>query len=108
MIEEDPEDREATLRMLGAARAQFEDVRDALAATTERLRAENQTDDTTLQKQLTNLQKSIQNVIEIETKLAVRHRDYQGGAGSFVLDLDAARQEVFDRLVKQIAARGSA
>jgi len=106
MKKEEPEDREYNLRMLKAARREFENLLTGMQATAKRLQAEEL--DAVPTGQISNFSKAIQNVFEIEAKLAKRsYEQRSGGEGACPLDLAAARREVFERLAARNPDRES-
>ena len=104
-----PDDREANLRLLWAAREQCESMRVALVATVKRLQSGDELPDLKdINGPILGLQKSIQNVFTIEANLAKRsYEERSGGEGACPLDLDAARREVIERLVTLADAKRS-
>ncbi|MEE9455229.1 MAG: hypothetical protein V3V13_12735 [Paracoccaceae bacterium] len=105
-----PEDRDINRRLLKAARRQFDTTRAALRAAVKRLNAgiENTNEDgKALTTPISAFNKSIQSVIDIEANLAKRsYEQRSGGEGACPLDLEAARREVIERLVKLAQSRG--
>lgn len=105
MKNDNPEDRDANLRLLRAAREVFESLRVGMQATVKRLQADEVSAAPTAQ--ITNFQKSVQSVINIEADLAKRSYERRSGReGACPLDLEAARREVIERLVALADARG--
>ena len=106
MKNDNPEDRDENLRLLKAAREEFESLRVGMQATVNRLQADEV--DAAPTTQITNFQKSVQSVINIEADLAKRSYERRsGGEGACPLDLEAARREVIERLIALSEARGS-
>lgn len=103
MTNDFPGNREANLKLLRAAKRQFEDVRGAMRATVKRLKAGS--DDTVPTAQIMAFHKALQTVIDIETNLAKRSQDISGGDGACALDLDDARREIVERLTKIAESR---
>ena len=101
-----PEDRDANLRLLRAAREVFENLRVGMQATVKRLQADEV--DAAPTAQITTFQKSVQSVISIEADLAKRsYEQRSGGEGACPLDLEAARREVIERLIMLAEPRES-
>jgi len=62
-------------------------------------------DPTTVQKQISGHFKTLQQIVDME--LALGKREKQTGGGATALDLDAARREICDRLLKRAGANGA-
>ncbi len=58
-----------------------------------------------VQKQLASHFKTLQQIVDIEVALGKREK--QGGSGETVLDLDAARREICDRLLKRAGTKSA-
>ena len=61
-------------------------------------------DPTTVQRQLTSHFKTLQQIVDIEVQLGKREK---ASGGEAALDLDAARREICDRLLKRAKAGGA-
>jgi len=59
-------------------------------------------DPTAMQKQISGHFKTLQQIVDME--LALEKREKQTGGGATALDLDAARREICDRLLKRAGA----
>ena len=96
-----PEDRDANLRLLRAAREQYESMRVAISATVKRLQVgEELPTIKDVNGSINEFRKSIQSVITIEADLAKRsYEQRSGGEGACALDLEAARREIIERLI---------
>ena len=62
-------------------------------------------DPAAVQKQLSGHFKTLQQIVDME--LALGKREKQTGGGATALDLDAARREVCDRLLKRARAKSA-
>ena len=103
-----PGNREADVRLLKSARANYESLRVALEATVERLQTEESAAAKEVNASVAEFRKALQTVINIEADLAKRsYEERSGGEGACPLDLEAARREVIGRLVKLSDARRS-
>lgn len=101
MKNETPEDREANVRLLRSARANYESLRVALEATVERLQSDEIPSVKDVNGSIKDFRNTLQAVINIEADLAKRsYEQRSGGEGACPLDLEAARREVIERLVK--------
>ena len=58
-----------------------------------------------IQRQLTQHFKTLQQIVDIEVQLGKREK--QAGGGETALDLDAARREICDRLLKRARAESA-
>lgn len=106
MKNETPEDREANVRLLKSARSNYESLRVALEATVERLQAGETPPIKDVKDSAKEFQSMLFAVIKIEADLAKRSDEQRsGGEGACPLDLEAARREVTERLVKLADAR---
>jgi len=103
-----PEDRDGNLRLLRAAREQYESMRVAISATVERLQVgEELPTMKDVNGSISEFRKSINAVITIEADLAKRsYEQRSGGEGACPLDLEAARREVIERLTALSDTRG--
>ncbi len=91
--------------MLKAAREIFEHLRAGMQGTVKRFQADDVEAAPTTQ--ILNFEKSVLSVISIEANLEKRsYEQRNGGEGACVLDLEAARREVIERLVTLSDARG--
>lgn len=98
MEKEYPEDRDFNLRMLKAAQNEFENLLVGMQATVKRLQVGEV--DAAPTAQILTFNKAVQNVFEIEAKLAKRsYEQRSGGEGACPLDLADARRELLERLV---------
>lgn len=101
MKNETPEDRESNVRLLKSARARYESVRVALEATVKRLQSDEIPSVKDVNSSIKDFGNSLQSVISIEANLAKRSDEKRsGGEGVCLLDLEAARREVIERLVR--------
>ena len=106
MKNQTPEDREADVRMMRSARSNYESMKVALEATVERLQSGEVLPVKDVKDSIKDFQNILFAVIKIEADLAKRsYEQRSGGEGACPLDLEAARREVIERLVKLAGSR---
>ena len=91
--------------VLRSARFVYQRLARGLQVLVERLEGEHGVEDPlAIQKQLQGHFKTLQQIVDIEVQLGKREK--QGG-GDSALDLDAARREICDRLLKRAKAESA-
>ena len=101
-----PETGKAGEDVLRSARFIYQRLARSLQVLVERLEGGLEAEDSiATQKQLQGHFKTLQQIVDIEVQLGKRER--QGGSGETVLDLDAARREICDRLLKRAKAKNA-
>ena len=89
--------------VLRSARFIYQRLARSLQTLVERLEGGLESDDSAAtQKQLQGHFKTLQQIVDIEVQLGKREK--QGSGGEAALDLDAARREICDRLLKRTRA----